>query len=63
MFLLLCILAVLAITGLAMLIYAFAAAPEAIEDDRGFHFLNPEPVVSRIPEPFSLTAGDVLFFK
>jgi hypothetical protein len=56
-------LALLSITGFAMLLNAFASAPEGYEDDRGFHSLDGDPSHDPMPVHSLLTSGDVLFFK
>ena len=51
------------IVGLIMLVHASRSAPEGIEDEKGFHFVDPQHSAEPVRAPFSLSAGEVLFFK
>ena len=55
---------VFGIAGLFALIHAAFTAPEAIEDERGFHLLEPAANEGNLyPSQLTLTEGDVVFFK
>jgi hypothetical protein len=54
----------LGIAGLSSLIYAAFYAPEAVEDERGFHLLDPVKSTRDVyTPPLTLSEGDVVFFK
>ncbi len=54
----------LAVAGLSALIRASISAPEGLEDETGFHFLDADDTARFLAmhQP-TLSAGDVLFFK
>jgi hypothetical protein len=54
----------LGVVGLVSVVYAAFRAPEAVEDERGFHLLDPVEAERYEGLPHAtLTEGDVVFFK